>query len=87
MKHEKTYWTSDKARLHERLAKFSETWGDKFGQKNVTLDSYIISATPYDLLREYYGNGTWSKEEFASRHILFFEISVGFTCIERLLMT
>jgi len=73
MKQEKTYWTSDKTRLHERLAKLSKEWGEKAGLKNVELDSYIISATPYDELVEYYGDGNWTKKQFAEKHILFFE--------------
>jgi len=78
MKQEKTYWTSDKTRLHERLAKLSKGWGEKAGLKNVELDSYIISATPYDELREYYGDGTWSREQFSMKHILFFERSIQY---------
>jgi len=71
MKQEKTYWTSDKTRLHERLAKLSKEWGEKAGLRNVGLDSYIISATPYDELVEYYGDGKWTKKQFAEKHILF----------------
>ncbi len=73
MFYEKTYWTSDKARLHERLAKLSKDWGEKAGLKNIALDSFIISATPYSLLQQYYGTGNWSLEQFANAHILFFE--------------
>jgi len=70
---EKTYWTSDKTRLHERLAELSDAWGKKAGLKNVVLDSFIVSATPYDTLRDYYGDGTWTRQDFADRHILFFD--------------
>jgi len=73
MRQEKTYWTSDKAQLHERLAKLSIEWRKKAGLKNVELDSFIISATPYDELREYYADGKWSKQQFANAHILFFD--------------
>ncbi|HUU20065.1 MAG TPA: DEAD/DEAH box helicase family protein [Sedimentisphaerales bacterium] len=73
MRQEKTYWTSDKAQLHERLAKLSKEWGQKTGLKNVELDSFIISATTYDELREYYGDGNWTKKQFADKHVLFFE--------------
>jgi len=51
----------------------SKEWGEKAGLKNVELDSYIISATPYDELVEYYGDGNWTKKQFAEKHILFFE--------------
>ena len=73
MRHEKTYWTSDKVRLHERLRELSNTWGGKAGMNNVILDSFIISATSYDELRDYYGDGKWTMRQFADAHILFFE--------------
>ncbi|MSQ15095.1 MAG: restriction endonuclease subunit R [Dehalococcoidia bacterium] len=76
MLHEKAYWTSDKARLHERLGGMSKTWGARAGLDNVTLDSFMVSATPYDSLREHYVNGTWSREDFAKQHILFFDQGV-----------
>lgn len=70
---EKVYWTSDKTRLHERLAELSVAWGKKTGLSGVVLDSFIVSATLYDTLRDYYADGTWSLQDFAERHILFFE--------------
>ena len=73
MKMEKSYWADDKARLHERLRELAATWTNKAKKKDVVLDSFIISATPYDELREYYGDGQWSRESFAERHILFFD--------------
>jgi hypothetical protein len=73
MRQEKAYWTDDKARLHERLRALSGSWGKKAGLKNVVLDSFIISATPYDELRDHYPDGPWSKQRFAQAHILFFE--------------
>jgi len=69
----KTYWSDDKARLHERLAELSEEWGKKAGIKNVVLDSFIISATPYRTLRDYCGDSPWSVQDFTDRHILFFD--------------
>jgi hypothetical protein len=69
----KTYWSDDKARLHERLAELSEKWGNKAGVKNVVLDSFIISATPYRTLRDYCGDSPWSVQDFTDRHILFFD--------------
>lgn len=72
MVHEKAYWTSDKTRLHERLRKLSQDWAVRGELKNVTLDAFVISAAPYDTLREYYGDGNWTREQFARKHILFF---------------
>lgn len=71
MLREKAYWTSDKARLHERLRSLSQTWGERTGLNGVTLDSFIVSATPYNTLRDYYGDGNWTREGFAEKHILF----------------
>jgi len=74
MVHEKAYWTSDKTWLYERLQKLSQDWaarGELGELNNVVLDAFIISATPYDTLREYYGDGNWTREEFARKHILF----------------
>jgi len=68
---EKTYEVSDKTRLHERLAELSKSWGIKTGLSNVSLDSFIISATPREKLRPHYGDGNWSRSDFAKKHILF----------------
>ena len=43
------------------------------GTSNVSLDSFIVSATSYEDLRERYGDGSWDQERFASKHILFRE--------------
>ncbi len=71
MLHEKAYELSDKTTLHERLSKLSKSWAKKTNLNNVSLDSYIISATPYEKLRFNYGDGTWSRSDFVSKHILF----------------
>jgi len=71
MLHEKAYELSDKTTLHERLCELSKSWAKKTDLKNLSLDSYIISATPYEKLRLYYGDGTWSRNDFISKHILF----------------
>ena len=71
MLHEKAYELSDKTTLHERLSELSKSWAIKSGLNNVSLDSYIISATPYEKLRLYYGDGSWSRGDFTNKHILF----------------
>jgi len=40
-------------------------------RRDVTLDSYIISATPFKDLRKRYDDGTWDKKKFSDAHILF----------------
>jgi hypothetical protein len=73
MLHEEAYWTDDKVHLHERLAGLSAKWGQKPRGKKVTLDSFIISATPYERLYKYYADRRRSKSDFAAAHILFFD--------------
>ena len=71
MLHEKAYGISDKTTLHERLSELSESWATKTGLTNVSLDSYIISATPYEKLGFFYSDGTLSRNDFKEKHILF----------------
>jgi hypothetical protein len=84
MRQEKAYWTSGKARLHERLRDLSKAWAEKTGLKNVVLDSFVISATPYDELRDYYGDSKWAVQDFADKHILFFEPRPGYAYVSAL---
>ena len=69
------YIHDDKARLHERLPELSKAMGARAKRKNVNLDSFIVSATPYEDLRTKYDDGTWDRERFAKAHILFPERS------------
>jgi len=85
MVHEKTYWDSDKTQLHLRLAELSEKLRRDRELEGVTLDSYIISATPYEGLAPYYHDGSWTLQDFAERHILFFDTGPGLNYIASLL--
>ena len=67
MLHENAYRHDDKAQLHERLPDLAA----KMARPNVSLDSFIISATPYESLYRRYDNGEWTLEQFAEKHILF----------------
>jgi len=73
MLHAKAYIHDDKARLHERMPELAREIGERSRRKGVTLDSFIISATRYEDLYQRYDDGTWSREKFASTHILFQE--------------
>jgi len=73
MVHAKAYIHDDKARLHERLPELAEEIGRRSGRDDITLDAFIVSATPYDELYERYDDGTWSRAMFAEKHILFAE--------------
>ena len=73
MLHADAYQHDEKARLHERLRRdIGPAVGLRSGTTGVTLDSYIISATPFDALRRRYGDGNWTEDRFATKHILFF---------------
>ena len=72
MIHAKGYEEDDKARLHERLPALAEGIARRSGVAgDVSLDSFIVSATDYDELRSHYGDGSWTREDFAAKHILF----------------
>ncbi len=60
---------NDKIGLHKELQKLSGDIADR-QSKELTLDSYIISATPFDELKRRWSDG-WTLERFAEEHILF----------------
>ena len=73
MVHALAYANDDKASLHERLPDVARKMARPPGVSRVTLDSFIVSATRYDDLRLRYDDGTWTREQFAEKHILFQE--------------
>jgi len=84
MLHANAYRHDDKARLHEVLPSLAKEIGARSRRKHIMLDSYIISATPYDDLRMKYDDGTWDREKFAARHILFLERNSVYDYMERI---
>ncbi|MFN3742894.1 MAG: DEAD/DEAH box helicase family protein [Anaerolineales bacterium] len=86
MLHAKAYIHDEKARLHERLPTLAEEIGKRSGRNDITLDAFIISATPYDDLRLRYDDGTWDRARFAEKHILFQERGSEYDYIKKLLM-
>jgi hypothetical protein len=64
-----------KVNLHQQLKIEAEPQLKKSGIKNLTLDSFVISVTPYDELRTRVVDeaGPWGREQFAAAHILFFD--------------
>lgn len=85
MLHAKAYIHDDKARLHERLRELGPEIARRSGRPDVSLDAYIISATPFDELRLRYDDGTWDKAKFAEKHILFMERSKDYDYISIIL--
>jgi hypothetical protein len=74
MLHEKAYIHDEKARLHEVLPDLAKDIGARSKRRrDVMLDSYIISGTPFKDLRKKYDDGTWDRNKFADAHILFLE--------------
>ena len=72
MLHARAYEEDEKARLHERLPALAQDISLRSGTVGkVTLDSFIVSATEYDELRRRYGDGSWTRADFAAKHILF----------------
>ena len=67
----KAYVHDHKARLHERLPDLASAISQRSGTCNVSLDSFIVSATRYEELYKRYDDGSWTTEKFASKHILF----------------
>ena len=73
MVHAHAYERDDKARLHERLPALAQAMTLPPNVSRVKLDSFIISATPFEYLQPRYGDGSWSRQRFAEKHILFQE--------------
>ncbi len=67
------YALDDKAQLHERLPDLARSLTPPQHVSSVTLDSFIVSATPFHDLRPRYEDGQWTRAHFAEKHILFQE--------------
>lgn len=85
MLHAKAYIHDEKARLWERLPPLATEIGKRSGRSDILLDAFIISATPYKDLRVRYDNGTWSRTQFAEKHILFQERTSEYDYLKLLL--
>jgi len=79
------YKHDEKARLHEKLPKLAMAMGERAGLKNIILDSFIVSQTPYDNLRRKYEKGKWDKAIFAEAHILFPERSGEYDYLDKIM--
>jgi hypothetical protein len=72
-----------KVNLHRRLQDEVADGLRRAKLKDVEVDSYIISATPYEELWQVYGP-EWTIAKFAEAHILFFGAHGDFGVIERI---
>jgi len=77
------YDHDEKAQLWERLPGLAQEISRRSGRRGITLDSYIISATPYDDLHKRY-EGTWDLRRFAEKHILFPKRNSEYDYMERI---
>jgi hypothetical protein len=59
-----------KINLHKRLQTQLEDARKKSKNKNLMLDAFIISQTPYDDLRKKHGAG-WNRAKYAEAHVFF----------------
>lgn len=82
MIHANAYIHDEKARLHEELPERAKEIGQRSKKKNISLDSFVISATPYDDLHKRYDDGAWDREKFAEKHILFPEQKEGYNYLQ-----
>lgn len=66
---------NEKVRLYKDLRILSPEISKRSGLENVSLDSYMISATPIEVLKTRWSSdgGEWTAERFASEHVLFEE--------------
>ena len=72
MVHAGAYRNDEKARLHRFLADLTEKLRRLAPRKRkVTLDSFIVSETPFLELRSQYDDGSWNRKRFEEAHILF----------------
>lgn len=85
MLHAKAYIHDEKARLHERLPELAREIGKRSEITDVSLDAFIVSATPYDELYQRYDDGTWDRAKFAEKHILFPERGSKYDYMKNLL--
>ncbi|MBC7229338.1 MAG: hypothetical protein H5T74_02965 [Actinobacteria bacterium] len=78
MLHAKAYREDEKAQLWEHLPELGKEIGQRSDRQDIELDSFIISATPYEDLYKRYDDGNWDRERFAKHHILFPERNQGY---------
>jgi len=84
MLHADAYMHDKKARLHEVLPELAKDISRRSKRGDITLDSYIISATPYEDLHKKYDDGTWGKKRFADVHILFLETRSQYDYVDKI---
>lgn len=85
MIHAGPYRHDDKAKLHETLPALGREIARRTGETRVSLDSFIVSATPFEDLRKTYDDGNWDRVRFRDAHILFPEQDEEYDYIDALM--
>jgi hypothetical protein len=64
-----------KINLHKKLQSAMASSIKKIHRVNFSVDSYVLSVTPYDELmtRFFQNDEPWTREQFANAHVLFFD--------------
>lgn len=78
------YQDDHRAKLHEALKELAPKIEARSENKDIILDSFIISSTPYTNLREIYDDGSWDRMKFTKAHILFLERSEEYDYLKHL---
>ena len=73
-----------KVNLHIKLRAQTAVAIQRSKAKTLTVDAFVISATPYDALWLRHGP-EWTKEKYATAHVLFFDDENGKSYIEAIL--
>ena len=71
MVHAPAYKNDIKAKLHETIKPLNTQLAQQY--PDIQMDSYLISQTPFDDLKNSYGDGDWTCDDFRKRNILFLE--------------
>ena len=71
MVHAGPHINDEKAQLYEKLPNLSKEAAARSQMTNITMDSFIVSATPYAELKQIYDDGSWDLARFTTAHILF----------------
>ena len=72
--------------LYKKLGMQLSDARKKSKNKNLVLDSFIVSITLYDDLRKKHGS-EWDRERYAAAHILFLSDGEDKTWLDRLFQT
>ena len=75
---------SEKVKLYRKMRKLTETIVQQPGMAAITLDSYIVSETPLEVLAQRYG-GIWNRRRFAEEHILFPDLNAEYNYLAEII--